>query len=171
MSIQVQSFRQFLKAAFNNGDYATDDVIAFVLSLCKEVISFHEAGLVAPFENEQTLFITENRVDIDERAAHKPMKAIGKVYALFERQKGNHFNVIGSVKVNANDESIAVSTENAPVHFNINEPLSFPAYVPGYRCFELQLGHHDEQTDIFRLGLILGREAPGVNFYYEEVLG
>src|SRR5262245_2775009 len=123
MSIPVQAFRAFLKQAFDNGDYATDDVIAFILPLCREVLGFHEAGMVAPFENEHTLFITENRLDIDERAAHKPLKNIGKVYALFERQKkDNHFEVIGSVKVNADDQSESLVPDTSNVHFNINEP-------------------------------------------------
>ena len=109
MSIQVQSFRQFLKTAFDNGDYATDDVIAFVLPLCKEVIGFHEAGLVAPFENENALFITDNRMDIDERAAHKPMNAIGKVIALFERHKSRHFEPGGAAKPEIEIDDSAVS--------------------------------------------------------------
>jgi Superfamily I DNA and RNA helicases and helicase subunits len=170
MSTPVQPFRQFLKTAFDHGEYATDDVIAFVLPLCKEVIGFHENGLVAPFENEHTLLITDNRLDIDERAAHKPMKAIGKVFALFEKQKANHFEVIGSVKVTEEDKSAVIVPDTSNVHFNINDPLSGPAYIQGYRCFEMQLGHHDEQTDIFCLGLILGSMALGLNLNEEEDL-
>src|ERR1051325_5380085 len=128
MSIQVQSFRQFLKTAFDNGNYATDDVIAFVLPLCKEVISFHEAGLVAPFENEHTLFITENRLDIDERAAHKPMNAIGKVVALFERHKSRYFDSAGNAKGEIDLDDSALSVENVRIHLNGNETLSFPAF-------------------------------------------
>jgi predicted DNA-binding WGR domain protein len=166
----VQSFRQFLKTAFDNGDYATDDVIAFVLPLCKEVISFHEAGLVAPFENEHTLFITDNRLDIDERAAHKPMNAIGKVVALFEKHKANHFEVVDPVKVNTSIGDSTVSGENVSIHLNGNESLTYPAYIPGYRCFEMALGHHDELTDIFCLGCILGSMALGLNLYEEKDL-
>jgi predicted DNA-binding WGR domain protein len=168
MSIQVQSFRQFLKTAFKNGDYATDDVIAFVLPLCKEVISFHEAGLVAPFENEHALFITDNRLDVDERAAHKPMNAIGKVIALFERNKARHFEGVGKPELEIDDS--AVSVEHANVHLNGNETLTYPAYIPGYRCFEMSLGHHDELTDIFCLGCVLGSMALGLNLFEEKDL-
>ena len=170
MSIQVQSFRQFLKGAFNNGDYATDDVIAFVLPLCKEVISFHEAGLVAPFENENALFITDHRLDIDERAAHKPMNAIGKVIALFERHKSRHYELGGSAKPDIDIDDSALSVENVHVHLNGNETLSFPAFIPGYRCFEMNLGHHDELTDIFCLGCLLGSMALGLNLFEEKDL-
>jgi predicted DNA-binding WGR domain protein/DNA polymerase III delta prime subunit len=170
MSIQVQSFRQFLKTAFDNGDYATDDVIAFVLPLCKEVISFHEAGLVAPFENEHALFITENRLDIDERAAHKPMNAIGKVVALFERHKSRYFDSAGNAKGEIDLDDSAMSVENVRIHLNGNETLSFPAFIPGYRCFEMNLGHHDELTDIFCLGCVLGSMALGLNLNEEKDL-
>ncbi len=37
-------FKKFLETAFDKGEYATDDVIAFVLPLFEEVVSFHEAG-------------------------------------------------------------------------------------------------------------------------------
>jgi predicted DNA-binding WGR domain protein len=170
MSIQVQSFRQFLKTAFDNGDYATDDVIAFVLPLCKEVISFHEAGLVAPFENESALFITDNRLDVDERAAHKPMNAIGKVIALFERHKSRHYDPLGNTKPELELDDSAVSVENVQVHLNGNETLTFPAFIPGYRCFEMNLGHHDELTDIFCLGCVLGSMALGLNLNEEKDL-
>jgi hypothetical protein len=59
-------YTQFLATAFDNGNYATDDVIAFVMPLFEEVLSFHETNLVAPFENDKALFITDNRIDIDE---------------------------------------------------------------------------------------------------------
>ena len=67
METQKIYFHRFLETAFDNGNYATDDVIAFVMPLFEEVLSFHEASLVAPFEKEEALFITDNRLDIDEQ--------------------------------------------------------------------------------------------------------
>ena len=59
-------FHQFLETAFENGNYATDDVIAFVIPLFEEVLSFHEISRVGPFEREDALFMTDDRLDIDE---------------------------------------------------------------------------------------------------------
>src|ERR1700735_2410434 len=115
------SFEAFLLTAFDQGDYSTDDAIAFVLPLCRKVLGFHEAGLVAPFERADALFVRERILDMDEALAHAPAVALYRVEA--------------------------------------------PAYLPGYRSFELSLGHHDPLTDILCLGLILGGMALGQDLY------
>jgi len=124
------SFEAFLLTAFNQGDYSTDDAIAFVLPLYRKVLGFHEAGLVAPFERADALFVRERILDMDETLAHAPTVALYRVEAL-----------------------------------NDQEPLQHPAYLPGYRSFELSLGHHDPLTDILCLGLILGGMALGQDLY------
>ena len=60
-----QTFRDFMATAFDKGAYATDDLIAFLLPLFREVFGLHEEGLVAPFEREEALFVSRNRLDID----------------------------------------------------------------------------------------------------------
>jgi len=122
-------FATFLHTAFDKGDYSTDDVLAFVLPLFKEVLRLHESGLVAPFEREEALSVTDDVLEIDRNLAQAP------VYALYR---------VG-----------------AEAH---------PDYVPGYRCFEQGLGHHDPLTDIFCLGLVLGGMAMGLDGYDPEAV-
>jgi predicted DNA-binding WGR domain protein/DNA polymerase III delta prime subunit len=117
-------FAAFLSTAFDNGDYSTDDTIAFVLPLFRQVLHFHESGLVGAFERADTLYITNDVLLTGEGLAHAPVNALYRVKALPD-----------------------------------------PAYLRGYRSFEHQLGHHDPQTDIFCLGLILGGMAMGVDLY------
>jgi predicted DNA-binding WGR domain protein/DNA polymerase III delta prime subunit len=77
------SFAEFLCTAFDKGDYSTDDVIAYVLPLFREVLHFHELGLVAPFETEDALFVTEGKPLFDGTFAHAPVYALSRVKALF----------------------------------------------------------------------------------------
>jgi predicted DNA-binding WGR domain protein len=121
------SFATFLLTAFDKGDYSTDDAIAFVLPLFRKVIGFHEAGLVAPFENEQALIVTAGLLDIEDALAHAPVNSLYRV-------EGESF------------------------------------FLPGYGCFEQRAGHHDPQSDIFCLGLILGGMAMGLDLYDKEDL-
>jgi predicted DNA-binding WGR domain protein len=114
----------FLPTAFDRGDYSTDDTIAFALPLFKKVLSFHEAGLVAPFEKEGAVYITGGRADIDETMAHAP--------------------------------------SNEPYRIGAVDQHS---WLPGYRCPEQEAGHHDPQTDVFFLGLLLGSIAMTLNLY------
>src|SRR5688572_968340 len=155
METQVQTFRKFLETAFEQGNYATDDIIAFVMPLFAEVLSFHETGQVGPFEKEETLFITDNRLDIDENFAHPPKDNIAKVLALFTGKFSQRFTITEHLKVDTDVDEGSHSVKNLDVHLNINEPLRHAAYVPGFICFEQLTGHHDAQTDIFCLGLVL----------------
>jgi superfamily I DNA and/or RNA helicase/predicted DNA-binding WGR domain protein len=169
-TIERQPFSRFLESAFDNGDYATDDIIAFLLPLFREVLGFHEAGLVAPFEKEDALFITGNSLDIDEHFAHAPKHALHKIQALFEKQQAKHFDVVGNLKIDADTEEGTIDVQDLSIHLKPNEPLQHPAYIPGYRCFELLLGHHDAQTDIFCLGLVLTGMSLGLDLNDEDDL-
>src|ERR1044071_6965367 len=161
-------FHKFLETAFDQGVYATDDVIAFVMPLFEEVLSFHEAGLVAPFEKDETLFITDDRIDIDENYAHRSSEAKSEIADLFSTVRSSHFDIIGKTKMEADVDQGTYKVEDLQVHFNANEPLRFPAFIKGYNCFEISVGHHDEQTDIFCLGLVLGSMALGLDLYDED---
>ncbi len=161
-------FHRFLETAFDQGTYATDDVIAFVMPLFEEVLSLHEAGRVAPFEKEEALFITDNRLDIDEPLAHAPSLSKNRLEELFAAFRSKDFDIIGKTKMEADVDEGFYNFENLHVHFNSNEPLLYPAFIKGYNCFETALGHHDAQTDIFCLGLVLGSMALGLDLYEED---
>jgi superfamily I DNA and/or RNA helicase/predicted DNA-binding WGR domain protein len=168
MEKQPLYFHQFLATAFNNGNYATDDVIAFVLPLYEEVLSFHEAGMVAPFEKEEALLITNNRLDVDEQFTQAPMYAQAALDALFNFNSVNHFDVAGSSKIETDVDEGAYEIYNLQVNFNGGAHIQHPAFIKGYNCFEILVGHHDAQTDIFCLGLVLGSMALGLDLYEEE---
>jgi hypothetical protein len=170
MDLQRISYRKFLETAFDNGDYATDDVIAFVVPLFEEVLSFHEVRTVAPFEQEATLFITDNRLDVGEQFAHVPKHGLSKIKALTQKTESKQFDVVGKVKVNADVDDGSYELENLQVHLNDEEAIQYAAYIKGYSSYEILLGHHDELTDIFCLGLILGSMALGLDLYDEEDL-
>jgi superfamily I DNA and/or RNA helicase/predicted DNA-binding WGR domain protein len=163
-------FKQFLETAFDKGDFATDDVIAFVLPLFEEVLSFHEANNVAAFERDDVLFVADNHLDIDESHTHKPRYAINKVQRLFLSHKSSHIEVVSNLRVDTDVDEGNVEVSNLNVHLNINEPLAQAAYIPGYSCFEILLGHHDPLTDIFCLGTILGSMALSLDLHDHDDL-
>ena len=129
------AFGTFVLSAFDEGDYSTDDAIAFVLPLFRKVLGFHEAGLVAPFDRDGAFFVTAMAVDdaiamdsamvadMDERLAHAPSES------LYRTDGGQ------------------------------------AAYIRGYRCYEELFDHHDPLTDIFCLGLVVGSIALGLDLH------
>lgn len=74
-------FETFLRSAFDQGDYSTDDAIAFVLPLFRKVLGFHEAGMVAPFDRPDAAFVTGISVDIDETLAHAASATLYRIDA------------------------------------------------------------------------------------------
>lgn len=170
MLTQTERFRDFLGEAFDNGNYATDDVIAFVLPLFKEVLSFHEANLVGPFEKEEALFITDGRLDIDENFAHPALNNIDKVKELNGKLRSHYFEIVGKEKIEADVDEGTSKWVDLTVNLRPQEALENPAYIPGYGCYELLLGHHDAQTDIFCLGLVLGGMSLGLDLFDGEDL-
>ena len=140
-------FKDFLSSSIKKGEYSTDDTIAFVLPLFRTVLELHETGLVAPFERENSLFVTDGILDIDKTLAHPPVEALYRVQALFPRQTAHGLEIT-----------------------NPQEPATLAAYQPGYHCFEHEAGHHDPQTDIFCLGLLLASTALGLDLYDRQDL-
>jgi predicted DNA-binding WGR domain protein len=183
------SFEAFLPGAFDQGDYSTDDAIAFVLPLFRKVLGFHEAGLVAPFDKVNAAFVngaaegsgTEAGdggmagdggicLDMDETLAHSPTAALYRIEALFPRTTSRSFEVVGKIRLRTDVGEGFTKSENVQVHPDDGTPPSHPAYIRGYRCYELYFDHHDPLTDIFCLGLMLGSMALGLDLYDPEDL-
>jgi superfamily I DNA and/or RNA helicase/predicted DNA-binding WGR domain protein len=137
------SFRQFLPAAFDKGSYATDDVIDVVMPLFEKVLRLHEEDLVAPFQNEKSLFVENNKLDINETLALGPSSAfrnatqsaeelITEGYNCFEEKAGLHDaqtdiyslgKVLGSIALGLNlyeapDAKIFEMHRRNPLHLN-----------------------------------------------------
>ena len=164
------TFQQYLQSAFLSGPLSTDEVIEFILPLFEEVKSFHDNNLVASFERPDTVFITNHRLDIDENCAHAPVINTEELQKLLDYQRIHGYTITERILVDEDFSQGKSTVVNLQVQHNRNEPLTHPVYFPGYTCYEMKAGHHDAQTDIFCLGLILGSVVMGLNLYDPEQL-
>ncbi|QEH42402.1 AAA domain-containing protein [Chitinophaga sp. XS-30] len=163
--MRTTDLSQFLQTAFQHGAYTTDDIIATVLPLFNTVQSIHDAGMVAPFDHDDIIQAQGRTLTIDTAIAHPGQEAQDKLDALTGSQHP-HFRVVDKVKVLADDNG----SFSLLVHKDLQQPLRHAAYIPGYRSYEMLLGHHDEQTDIFCLGLVLASVAFGLDLRTPEGL-
>jgi hypothetical protein len=166
----VTTFQQYLQSAFISGPLSTDEVIEFVLPLFEEVRGFHDTNLVGSFNKPDTVFLTNGRLDIDENFAHPPSQNATELQALLDFQRIHGYTITERVLI---DDDLSQGTSmitNLQVQQNKNEHLSHPVYLQDYTCFEMKVGHHDAQTDIFCLGLILGSVVMGLNLHDIEHL-
>lgn len=165
------TFKEFLNTRFNQGNYTTDDIIAFVTPLMSKVLSFHEEQKVAGFEKEDALFVNGNDVPyIDINNANDPIIDLDKIGLLEQRPASGHFVIVEESLVDPNANAGTKQVKDLWVKWDIGKELTQPVYVPGYTSYEILAGHHDELTDIFCLGLILASVSLGLNFYLEEDL-
>lgn len=164
------TFQQYLQSAFTTGPWSTDEVIEFVLPLFEEVLSFHDNSQVGSFEKPDTIFITNGRLDIDENFTHPALLNLSAVKTLLEHEQIHGYSVTERVLVDEDITRSQASIINLQVHPTPNESFSHPVYLPGYVCYEIKVGHHDAQTDIFCLGLILGSVVMGLDLYDIEDL-
>jgi superfamily I DNA and/or RNA helicase/predicted DNA-binding WGR domain protein len=159
------TFQQYLQSAFTTGPLSTDEVIEFVLPLFEEVLSFHENSQVGSFEKPETIFLTNGRLDIDENYTHAPLSNLTVIRELLEYQQIHGYKITERVLLDDDVTKGETTVVNLQVQADKNEPLKYPVYLPGYQCYELRVGHHDAQTDIFCLGLILGSVVMGLDLY------
>lgn len=164
------TFQQYLQSAYTSGSWSTDEVIEFVLPLFEEVLSFHESSQVGSFEKPDTIFLTNGRLDIDENFTHDPIIKLSAVQQLLDFQQIQGYEITQQVLIDDDVSKNQTAIINLQVQLNPNEPLTRPVYLPGYQCYEMKVGHHDAQTDIFCLGLILASAVMGLDLYDTEDL-
>ncbi|RYY55081.1 MAG: DUF4011 domain-containing protein [Chitinophagaceae bacterium] len=164
MSSQT-SFQQYLQSAFTSGPWSTDEVIEFVLPLFEEVLDFHENNQVGSFERTDSIIVSNGRLDIDELHTHDAIHNLKALRPILEYQVIGGYQVTDRLIV---DEDLTSSTReilSQQVQADRTAALTQPVFLPGYQCWEMLCGHHDAQTDIFNLGLILGSVVMGLDLY------
>jgi hypothetical protein len=80
------SFLQFLEAGIARGGFETDDTLAVILPLMRQVAAAHEEGLVAPLNGVEQLRIDERgHLSFDPAGAMSPQRDRARV----ERMQGD----------------------------------------------------------------------------------
>src|SRR6185436_16452239 len=72
-------------------------------------------------------------------------------------------DVVGESRVTSELDSGSVDVSSLDVQDHGTD-LKKPVYLPGYATWEHAIGHHDELTDIFSLGLLLASLGCGLDF-------
>ena len=164
MSVMDQPpFLKFLRDGLDRGGFETDDVLAAVLPLMRQVLGVHGTGQVAPLDGVSTLALNdEGQLHF---APHKA-RAVHKNYArveVLQRPQGHAVEIVGESAHTVDLDAGAHTVTSAHVG-QYGEEITRLVYLPGYTTWEHAIGHHDELTDIFSLGLILASLGCGLDF-------
>ena len=156
------AFLKFLEAGVTKSGFETDDALAALLPLMKQVLSAHETGLVAPLDGLANLILTEEgqlRFLPDKVNSRK--KNTGKIEAL-QAPVSHAVEVVGELRRVADIDQASLTVSDLGV--GAGGEITKPVFLPNYRSWEHAVGHHDELTDIFSLGLLLASIACGLDF-------
>lgn len=156
-------FLKFLESGIARGGFETDDTLAALLPLMKQVLAAHGAGLVAPLEGIQDLLITERGfVMFSPAKVGPPQKNTSKVEEL-QSPASHGVEVVAESRRTADIDAASLTVSDLCASTG-EGGITTPVFLIHYRSWEHAIGHHDELTDIFSLGMLLASVACGLDF-------
>jgi predicted DNA-binding WGR domain protein len=163
------SFLNFLNVGVAKGGFETEDVLAAVLPLMKQVLAAHEAGLVAPLNGIEDLIVTEaGRLMFATDKVGQPEKNTARVKSVQSPISSAVEVIAESRRITDVDQSRLTISDSSVS--SADSSIAKPVFLPGYCNWECGIGHHDELTDIFSLGMLLASVACGLDFTDAEEL-
>ena len=128
------------------GHVDNEDLVGLCLPLIKQVIELHEDGTVAPVFEINKLFVSHHHLWFLTRSAQEKRVNPLRIQQLDAQEQH-------AIKVNQEWLETDAVIENLAI--NTGTAITQPVYLNHYDSWENRLGHHDELTDIFGLGMII----------------
>ncbi|MEO5866237.1 MAG: AAA domain-containing protein [Sphingomonas sp.] len=144
------------------GALPSEDLLHVMLPLMREVAMLHERGRVADLGDMAIVDRGEGRLSLAHPDGEQPEFNEARIRAV-QPHISSALRVVGEYRVTT-DTDTGSSVENLRAAGDDATETAKPIYLTGYRCWEQQVGHHDEQTDIFVIGLALASLACGLDF-------
>ncbi len=156
-------FLKFLEEGVARGGFETDDVLSALVPLMKQTLAAHRAGLVAPLNGITDLTLTaDGHLMFDPVKAGPPQKNAARVDAL-QSPESRAMDIVAESRRTADIDQSSLKVSDLGVNRD-DSAITKPMFLPGYRSWEQAVGHHDELTDIFSLGMLLASVACGLDF-------
>ena len=163
VEITPPCFLKVLKDGIARGGFETDDALCALLPLMKQVLEAHDSGLVAPLEGITDLVVADQgflRFDIEK--AVPPAKCADRLEEL-QSPSSSAMEVVAESRRTSDIDRATVTNLDLRIAGG-GEAVTKPVFLPGYQSWEHAIGHHDELTDIFSLGLLLASIACALDF-------
>jgi predicted DNA-binding WGR domain protein len=138
----------------------TEDVLHVMLPLMRAVTALHEQGKVAALGLNDVLEMKNGGFGLVHPEGLAPSDNIAEIQRI-QPAASSALKVVGEYRV-TNDESVALKVEDLLANDN-EHPIIKPVYLIGLRSWEIAVGHHDEITDIFNIGMIMACVACGID--------
>src|SRR5215510_16084615 len=134
----------------------TDDVLSAVLPLIEQVAALHEEGRVAPLNGVDALRVSMGHLWFQNHMARSPQNNASALRDIERHDVVSRLHVTARYRERSETDAVSVVDEAIA---DRSEEKPRRAYYPDYIAWEQQAGHHDQLSDVFVLGLILGSLA------------
>jgi hypothetical protein len=147
--------------ANQQGALPTEDVLHVMLPLMKVVAALHENGQVALL-GPQDVVETEGGEFALAAGRNVPPQSNQAALRAIQPQASSGLKIVGEYRV-TNDDGVGTKVEDLRAESDESAQITKPVYLPDLRSWEREVGHHDEITDVFQIGIILACVACGLD--------
>ncbi|MCP5144971.1 MAG: DUF4011 domain-containing protein [Gammaproteobacteria bacterium] len=138
-----------------------DDLVHAVHGLMLQVAEVHAQGRVARITLDGVIELADGRLALADASGIAPRDNLQRIRKI-QPQVSSALKLVGNYRV-TQDEERGTQIDDLRV-LDGNEPeISSPAYITRLRNWEIELGHHDEITDVLQLGMVMASLACGLN--------
>lgn len=155
-----KTFRE-VAAAQRGFALPAEDLIFTILPLMRAVAALHEQGRVAALRADDVVESDDGTLALARPAGHAPETNLGRLGEI-QPHAGTGLKIVGEYRITTDIEAGSES-EDLQARGEEAAVIVKPVYLAGYRSWEREIGHHDELTDIFSVGLILASLACGLD--------
>ncbi len=138
-----------------------EDIIHLLVTLMGEVAALHEQGRVAELTPSSVTETLDGRLELVNKAGLAPTTNISAIDRV-QPKVSTALKVVGEYRVTS-DEDSGTKVEDLSAEASEEAAITKPVYLINLRSWEMELGHHDEITDIFVIGMIMASFACGID--------
>lgn len=147
----------------HGGALPSEDLLRAMLPLMRQVAALHARDLVADL-GDDNIIDRDGELALSRDDGQVPQLNEAGIRAV-QPHISSALRVVGEYRVTTDVETGSHVDDLRATGTDLGERAAVkPAYLTGYRGWEEQVGHHDEQTDIFLVGLVLASLACGLDF-------
>lgn len=155
----VQNLGKLLQ---ENKLFPPDDLVYAMMGLLHQVAELHAQGRVANISLDTVSQLENGQLAL---TALDGMKPKGNMYAIHDVQPqvSSALKLVGNYRVTQGGERGRKIDDLSVIDGN-DLDIDSPVYITRLRNWENELGHHDEITDVFQLGMIMAALSCGLDF-------
>lgn len=157
----MSDFLDFFHDRQAAGGFSTEDALAAFLPLARQTVETHLRGQVAPLAGLDALHVDEGRIWFADDRALAPRDNLAAVRRL-QQPATRALEILSESRRTTDVDEGGEQVVDLSIGQR-GEALNRPVYLPGYVCWEHELGHHDPLTDVFSLGLLLATLSCGLD--------